>query len=231
MALARQQKNLEKLHSLKSKLIIMSWLFGGKSQEEKQQDNLKQTLGFDPAQVADVSAIISAPGVLSSQKLHPLAGLDKGIEYMDLEDDKLSEMEGAQGLLASRSWSDDLCYGTGSVYLIGLGLGGAYGLQEGLNNLPPNSTSRLKLNTVLNHITKRGPYLGNSAGVLAMTYNLVDSSIDYFRGKHDDYNSLAAGALTGALFKSSAGARPMAISTCLMTAAAGAWCGLKHLLQ
>lgn len=208
----------------------MSWLFGGKSQESKQ-DNLKQSLGFDPAEVADVSAMISAPGVLSSQKLHPLAGLDKGIEYMDLEDDKLSDIEGAQGLLASRSWSDDLCYGTGTVYLLGLGIGGAYGLQEGLNNLPANSTSRLKLNTVLNHITKRGPFLGNSAGVLAMIYNLVDSAIDQLRGKHDDYNSLAAGALTGALFKSSAGSRPMAISTGLMTAAAGAWCGLKRFLQ
>lgn len=209
----------------------MSWLFGGKSSQEKQQDDLKQTLGFDPASVSDVSSIILAPGVLDSSKLHPLAGLDKGIEYMDLEDDKLSDIEGAQGLLASRSWSDDLCYGTGSVYLIGLGIGGAYGLQEGLNNLPANSTGKLKLNTVLNHITKRGPFLGNSAGVLALTYNLVDSSIDYFRGKHDDFNSLAAGALTGAIFKSSAGARPMAISTVLMTAAAGAWCGLKRVLS
>lgn len=209
----------------------MSWLFGGKSSQEKQQDDLKQTLGFDPASVSDVSSIILAPGVLDSSKLHPLAGLDKGIEYMDLEDDKLSDIEGAQGILASRSWSDDLCYGTGSVYLIGLGIGGAYGLQEGLNNLPANSTGKLKLNTVLNHITKRGPFLGNSAGVLALTYNLVDSSIDYFRGKHDDFNSLAAGALTGAIFKSSAGARPMAISTVLMTAAAGAWCGLKRVLS
>lgn len=209
----------------------MSWLFGGKTQQEKQQDDLKQTLGFDPAQVADVSAIIQAPGVLDSSRLHPLAGLDKGIEYMDLEDDKLSEMEGAQGILASRSWTDDLCYGTGSVYLLGLGFGGAYGLQEGLNNLPANSTPKLKLNTVLNHITKRGPFLGNSAGVLALIYNLIDSTIDHFRGKHDDFNSLAAGALTGALFKSSAGSRPMAISTGLMTAAAGAWCGLKRFLS
>lgn len=209
----------------------MSWLFGGKSQQERQQDNLKQTLGFDPAQVSDVSTIIQAPGVLDSSKLHPLAGLDKGIEYMDLEDDKLSEMEGSQGLLASRSWSDDLCYGTGTVYLLGLGIGGAYGLQEGLNNIPANSTSKLKLNTVLNHITKRGPYLGNSAGVLALTYNMIDATIDHFRGKHDDFNSLGAGALTGAIFKSSAGARPMVISTGLMTAAAGAWCGLKRFLS
>lgn len=209
----------------------MSWLFGGKSQEEKQQDSLKKSLGFDPAQVSDVSTILLAPGVLDSSKLHPLAGLEKGVEYLDLEDEKLSDMEGSQGLLASRSWTDDLCYGTGTVYLIGLGLGGAYGMQEGIKNLPANSTPKLKLNTILNHITKRGPFMGNSAGVLALLYNLIDSSIDQLRGKHDDFNSLGAGALTGALFRSSAGVRPMAYSTAIMTAAAGAWCGLKRFLS
>lgn len=209
----------------------MSWLFGGKSQEQKEKDSIKETLGFDPAQVADVSTILQAPGVLDLSRLHPLAGLDKGIEYLDLDDEKLSEVEGAHGLIASRSWTDDLCYGTGTVYLLGLGVGGAYGMQEGLKNLPANSTPKLKLNTVLNHITKRGPYLGNSAGVLALTYNLIDSSIDNLRGKHDDYNSIAAGALTGALIRSSAGGRQMAISTVLMTTAAGAWCGLKRFLS
>lgn len=209
----------------------MSWLFGGKTQEEKQQDSLKNSLGFDPAQVSDVSTILQTPGVLDSSKLHPLAGLEKGVEYLDLEDEKLTDMEGAQGLLASRSWTDDLCYGTGTVYLIGLGLGGAYGMQEGFKNLPANATSKLQLNTVLNHITKRGPYMGNSAGVLALLYNLIDSSIDQLRGKHDDLNSLAAGALTGALFRSSAGVRPMAYSTAIMTAATGCWCGLKRFLS
>ena len=209
----------------------MSWLFGGKSQEEKNQESLKQSLGFDPAQVSDVSSILQAPGVLDSTKLHPLAGLEKGVEYLDLEEERLSDMEGAHGLLASRSWTDDLCYGTGTVYLLGLGLGGAYGMQEGLNNLPANATPKLKLNTVLNHITKRGPFMGNSAGVLALMYNLIDSSNDHLRGKHDDYNSLASGALTGALFRSSAGVRPMAYSTAIMTAAAGAWCGLKRFLS
>ncbi|CAH6722920.1 mitochondrial import inner membrane translocase subunit Tim23p [[Candida] jaroonii] len=188
-------------------------------------------LGFDPKQVEDVSTFLSNPQVMESAKLHPLAGLDKGIEYLDLEDEQLNSVEGAQGLIPSRNWSDDLCYGTGAVYLLGLGVGGAYGLQEGLSNLPPNSSGRLKLNTVLNHITKRGPFLGNSAGVLALTYNLIDSSIDAFRGKHDDVNSVVSGALAGALFRSSKGLRPMAYSTALMAGAASAWCGIKRLLQ
>ncbi|CAH2350638.1 mitochondrial import inner membrane translocase subunit Tim23p [[Candida] railenensis] len=208
----------------------MSWLFGGKTEQPKKEESLQQTLGFDPAQVSDVSSILSAPGVLDSARLHPLAGLDKGIEYLDLEEEQLNNVEGAQGLIPSRSWTDDLCYGTGAVYLLGLGIGGAYGFQEGVKNLPKNAPPRLQLNTILNHITKRGPYLGNSAGVLALTYNLIDSSLDGFRGKHDDINSVAAGALAGAIFRSSAGLRPMGYSTVLMAGAAGAWCGLKRLL-
>ncbi|EDK36710.1 hypothetical protein PGUG_00808 [Meyerozyma guilliermondii ATCC 6260] len=207
----------------------MSWLFGGK-QDQKSDTAASNTLGFDPAQVSDVSSIIQTPGVLNTAQLHPLAGLDKGIEYLDLEEEQLTTVQGAQGLIPSRNWTDDLCYGTGAVYLLGLGIGGAYGMQEGLRNLPPQATPRLQLNTVLNHITKRGPFLGNSAGVLALTYNLIDSSLDALREKHDDANSIAAGALAGALFRSSAGLKPMGYSTALMAGAAGAWCGLKRLL-
>lgn len=207
----------------------MSWLFGGKSEAQKEEE-FKKTLGFDPSAVSDVSSIFQSPGVLDSQRLHPLAGLDKGIEYLDLEDEKLTDLEGGQSVIPSRSWTDDLCYGTGTVYLLGLGLGGSYGFQEGVRNLPKNATPRLQLNTILNHVTKRGPYLGNSAGVLALTYNLINSSFDTLRGKHDDVNSLAAGALAGALFRSSAGVKPMAYSTVLMTGAAGAWCAAKRFL-
>ena len=36
-------------------------------------------------------------------------------------------------------------------------------------------SGKLILNNILNHVTRRGPYLGNSAGVLAMTYNLLNA--------------------------------------------------------
>lgn len=201
--------------------LIMSW-FGNRQES---------SLGFDSKQVEDVSSFIRSPSFLESSKLHPLAGLDKGVEYLDLEEEQLTNVEGAQGLIPSRNWTDDLCYGTGTFYLLGLGIGGAYGFQEGVANLPKNASGRLQLNTILNHITKRGPFLGNSAGVLALTYNLIDSSIDAIRGKHDDINSVASGALAGALFRSSAGIRPMSYSTVLMAGAAGIWCGIKRLVQ
>ena len=36
-------------------------------------------------------------------------------------------------------------------------------------------SGKLVLNNILNHVTRRGPFLGNSAGVLAMTYNLFNA--------------------------------------------------------
>lgn len=220
----------------------MSWLFGGKKSNAEQQEQqtqgldpandskLKQTLGFDPSQVTNVSNIISTPGALDTSRLHPLAGLERGVEYLDLEEEQLSTMTGSQGLIPSRGWTDDLCYGTGAVYLLGLGTGGTYGFLEGLRNIPPNSPGKLQLNTILNHITRRGPFLGNNAGVLALTYNLINSTIDSVRGKHDTASSVAAGALTGALFKSSKGLKPMGYASGLMAGAAAAWCGFKSLV-
>jgi hypothetical protein len=37
---------------------------------------------------------------------------------------------------------------------------------------------------------------------LALVYNAINSTIDSFRGKHDTFGGMAAGAITGALYKS-----------------------------
>lgn len=103
-----------------------------------------------------------------------------------------------------------------------LTVGGAWGLQEGLrrsNGQPP----KLRLNSVLNAVTRRGPFLGNSAGVIAMVYNGFNSFIGHMRGKHDSANSIMAGALSGMIFKSTRGIRPMMISGGIVATVAGAW--------
>lgn len=94
---------------------------------------------------------------------------------------------------------------------------------EGLNRSPASAPPRLRLNSVLNSVTRRGPFLGNSAGVIAMVYNGVNSTIGYWRGRHDSVNSILAGALSGMLFKSTRGLRPMLISGGLVAGAAGTW--------
>lgn len=56
-----------------------------------------------------------------------------------------------------------------------------------------------------------------------MVYNGINSTIGYYRGRHDSTNGIVAGALSGMLFKSSRGLRPMMISGGLVASAAGAW--------
>jgi import inner membrane translocase subunit TIM23 len=156
--------------------------------------------------------------------LHPLAGLNQDtLDYLSLEDTALDETPGSRSVLPSRGWSDDLCYGAGTTYLAALTIGGAWGLAEGLNKTPTTAPPKIRLNGVLNSITRRGPFLGNSAGVVAMVYNGFNSAIGYARGKHDASNSVVAGALSGMLFKSTRGLKPMMISGGIVASIAGTW--------
>ncbi|SGZ21086.1 BQ5605_C021g09332 [Microbotryum silenes-dioicae] len=254
------------------------------------------------ADAPNASSILGATSNIDPAALHPLAGLidSKDLDYLALDDDKLSGVEGGQSVLPSRGWSDELCYGTGSTYLCGLAGGGIWGLYEGFRRpilpkagqsipigsinpaaaaatstatsaagvppassigaqatafaqqaaagsstpkgtVPPeaaagsataNSASkisrRLRWNHVLNQVTRRGSFTGNSAGVLALIYNGFNSTLDSYRGgKHDIYGSMAAGAMTGALWRCTAGVKPMIISSGLLTVGAAAWTTVK----
>ncbi|KAG5652044.1 hypothetical protein H0H81_006494 [Sphagnurus paluster] len=131
-------------------------------------------------------------------KLHPLAELGDKLDYLLLDDDKTS-----------------------------LALGGAWGVREGARRPLAVSNTRLRINSVLNSVTRRGTFIGNSAGVLALMYNGVNSSIDAIRGKHDTFGSMGAGAITGALFKSTAGVKPAIATAAFMSGVAGIWSYVK----
>ncbi|KXN81543.1 Mitochondrial import inner membrane translocase subunit tim23 [Leucoagaricus sp. SymC.cos] len=160
-------------------------------------------------------------------KLHPLAGLGDKLDYLLLDDDKTNELPGSGTAIPSRGLSDDLCYGTGTMYLGGLSLGGLWGLREGARRPLAVSNSRLRINSILNSVTRRGTFVGNSAGVMALVYNAINSSIDAARGKHDTLGSMSAGALTGALFKSTAGVKPMIVAATIVSGMAGVWSVVK----
>lgn len=96
-------------------------------------------------------------------------------------------------------------------------------MAEGLRKTPSTAPPKIRLNGVLNAVTRRGPFLGNSAGVIALVYNGINSYIGYARGKHDAANSVVAGALAGAIFKSTRGVKPMMISSGIVASAAGTW--------
>lgn len=214
-------------------MTIFDTIMGRKSPSQKQSEASSapatpaaappQPTPFDSSLAQGVDAFLGPSSFSDPTQLHPLAGLDKEtLEYISLEDSTLSDLPGGQSVLPSRGFTDDLCYGTGVTYLTALTLGGAWGLQEGLrrsNGQPP----KLRLNSVLNAVTRRGPFLGNSAGVVAICYNCINSYIGYLRGKHDAANTVVAGALSGMLFKSTRGVRPMMISGGIVASVAGVW--------
>ena len=207
-------------------VFILIKLFSFKMSFWDSLSGRKQSKGpeFDPSTAQDATSFLSEVAIPDPTSLHPLAGLNQDtLDYITLEDSALDQTPGSQSLLPSRGWSDDLCYGAGTTYLAGLTIGGAWGLAEGMKKVPATAPPKIRLNGVLNAITRRGPFLGNSAGVVAMVYNGFNSGIGYARGKHDSANSIVAGALSGMVFKSTRGLKPMMISGGIVASIAGGW--------
>ena len=59
------------------------------------------------------------------------------------------------------------------VVFTGLSVGGAWGLSEGLRNIEAKSSSLLRVNAILNGLTKRGPDIGNKVGVLGIPWSVL----------------------------------------------------------
>lgn len=152
---------------------------------------------------------------LDSSKLHLMGGISsQTLEYLSL--DEGHNRSTAFGYIPSRSYSDDIMYGTGGVYLLGLGVGGLYGAREGLK-ASKGSPFKIRFNGLLNGCTRRGPFLGNSLGMIALGYTSINSLADYFGAPDNKATAIASGTLTGMLFKSTAGLKSSLI--------AGAICG------
>ena len=62
---------------------------------------------------------------------------------------------------------------SGISYMIGVTVGGLYGLQEGLAKTP-SSKWKVKLNSVLNHCGRHGSGIGNMMGATAILYSLYE---------------------------------------------------------
>jgi import inner membrane translocase subunit TIM23 len=113
-----------------------------------------------------------------------------------------------------RTWSENLTYVTGVAYVAGALAGGAYGATQGLRQPLPagaGESNKLRVNRVLNASGKVGRTLGNSAGVAGLLFSSLDSFSGHLRETHDSWNTIIAGAGTGALYKASAGPRAAAV--------------------
>mmetsp|Transcript_25277 Transcript_25277/g.51351 ORF Transcript_25277/g.51351 Transcript_25277/m.51351 type:complete len:204 (-) Transcript_25277:199-810(-) len=105
-----------------------------------------------------------------------------------------------------RSWGERLTFHIGSAYLAGLTTGGSYGLLEGIRN-SQGERRRIRINSVLNSMGRRGPGWGNSLGCLAMMCSILESLAYNVRDTDDLLNPVGAGCLTGVIYKITSGPR------------------------
>lgn len=127
-----------------------------------------------------------------------------------------------------RSWSENLTYYTGTCYLAGALAGGGAGAARALA-APVElaggggaASQRLRLNQLLNTSGKMGRTSGNALGTLGLMFASFESFLRYVndRAVPDEVGSLAAGAATGALFRSVRGPRQAAAAAAVGTVGA-----------
>jgi import inner membrane translocase subunit TIM23 len=104
-----------------------------------------------------------------------------------------------------RQFGEKMTYSLGLSYGLGILAGGTYGVFHGLSK--GGATTKLRVNAVLNSCSTKGPALANQAAILTMFYVGFNNFFGWIRGEEDIYNSTAAGAISGALFKSSSGVK------------------------
>jgi len=163
------------------------------------------------------------PGFAPNASLTPYLNIDPSL-YM-------SDDGGAQFVFPAdnqkkRGWGEKMFSSIGTSYLSGILIGGGWGLYEGMRY--GEGSAKLRYNAVLNGMTRRGPFLANSLGVVALTYGLTKTVIEKTRGTEDNYNSVAAGGIAGLMFKSTKGPRAMLIASSIGLSAAVGYLALDR---
>lgn len=125
-----------------------------------------------------------------------------------------------------RSWSENLCYYTGTAYLAGALTGGSRGVVTALKTKPEigPDTARLRVNRLLNMTGKSGRQAGNSLGVLGLFFAGFESALDHVADGQipDTLVTVLAGACTGTVFRSTRGPKTAAVAGAVGAVAASA---------
>lgn len=98
----------------------------------------------------------------------------------------------------------------GGCCMTGAAFGAVNGLRLGLKETQNMVWSKPKNVQILNMVTRQGAMWANTLGSLALLYSAFGVIIEKSRGAEDDLNTVAAGTMTGMLYKSTAGLRGMA---------------------
>ncbi len=171
-----------------------------------------------------LSTVAPAFGVSSSAAASGGGGLSTGHRQPDYLD---YDQQG-RGIVST------MFTNSGISYLLGVTLGGLYGLKEGLARTP-SSRWKVKLNSVLNHCGRHGSGVGNMMGATAILYSLYEGMADKFEldaytGPVQPPAPLFAGAMTGATYYMRAGPRVAALAGSIGLGAVGGTFALYSVL-
>jgi import inner membrane translocase subunit TIM23 len=164
-----------------------------------------------------------------SRFYNPYAGIQAALDKRDVKQGfKLPSspefLFSEESVVQRRSWSENLTYYTGAGYLTGAFAGGGVGVYKvlgpgslgdgakstvGAASSQSNLSQRMRVNQVLNSSGKLGRSAGNALGVLGLVFSSSESFYLYLNDRilPEDLMTVAAGATTGAMYRSVRGPR------------------------
>lgn len=141
----------------------------------------------------------------------PLTGMSPLSPYLNLDPRYLihdnDEFILPTGANKTRGRFELAFFTIGGCCMTGAAIGAVNGLRLGLKETRDMNWSKPRNVQILNMVTRQGALWANTLGSLALLYSTFGVVIEKVRGAEDDLNTMAAGSLTGLLYKSTAGLR------------------------
>ncbi len=142
---------------------------GGTASYDDKDSNVSPLPDFNASRI-QLSTVAPAFGISSSSLRSPAlstAHHHRQPDYLDYD-------QKGRGIVST------MFTNSGISYMLGVTIGGFYGLKEGLAKTP-SSRWKVKLNSVLNHCGRHGSTLGNMMGSTAILYSLYEGLADTVR--------------------------------------------------
>eukprot|EP00074_Homo_sapiens_P077690 XP_011537406.1 putative mitochondrial import inner membrane translocase subunit Tim23B isoform X2 [Homo sapiens] len=135
----------------------------------------------------------------------PLTGMNPLCPYLNV-DPRYLVQDTDEFILptgANKTWGRfELAFFTiGGCCMTGAAFGAMNGLRLGLKETQNMAWSKPGNVQILNMVTRQGALWANTLGSLALLYSAFGVIIEKTRGAEDDLNTVAAGTMTGMLYK------------------------------
>lgn len=113
----------------------------------------------------------------------------------------------AAGETGSRSFADRITNGVGWSFVLGSLAGGCMGSFQGFTHSLQFQQTKLKLNSMVNFVGRKGGQYGNLAGCVAVSYHLGRGLSTLVRNDDSLLDSMYGGAFAGMIFNMRRGMR------------------------